>query len=98
MNVEFVRMCLHRKLRVRLTDGRIVEGTLDCYDNSGNMILACTTDVTSKLAPSRGRQQTYRMGTVMVPGHSVFKVLLYREAPTERGGDTREVLSRFQDL
>jgi len=64
-DVEKVRGFLHRVLRVQLSDGRLVEGTLECYDNLGNMILSNTTDVSNK---SKSRR-THRLGLVLVPGH-----------------------------
>eukprot|EP00177_Eucheuma_denticulatum_P000916 GFKZ01001659.1.p2 GENE.GFKZ01001659.1~~GFKZ01001659.1.p2 ORF type:complete len:139 (-),score=16.00 GFKZ01001659.1:1404-1820(-) len=80
-NVSFIRSCLHRQLRVSLSDGRIVEGTLECFDDSGNMILSCTTDVSAKVHRFRGSvdQRTYRMGTVLVPGHHQVSILLRRD-------------------
>lgn len=96
-NVKAVRRLLHQMLRVELTDGRVMEGSLDCYDDSGNMILACTTDVTSKLDPSRARQKTYRMGTVLIPGHAQVNIKVFRRQPPV-SGDIREALSNFRNL
>lgn len=63
-----------------LSDGRVVEGTLECFDDSGNMILSCTTDVSAKVKRRRGvfEHQTYRMGTVLVPGNHQVSILLRR--------------------
>lgn len=84
---------------MELSDGRTVEGMLDCYDDSGNMILACTTDVSSKVSKSttRGRQ-IYRMGTVLVPGHVQVSVKVMRPPASTSATDERTPLLRMQDL
>lgn len=73
--VEAVRALLDKRLRVELSDGRTVEGRLECYDDSGNMILVSTTDVTAKVALSSVRDgETHFMGTVLVPGHAPVSI------------------------
>ena len=37
--VAAVRSMLNRKLRVRVTDGRVFVGYLNCFDKSGNILL-----------------------------------------------------------
>lgn len=74
-DVEKVRSCLRRLLRVQLTDGRVVEGTLDCYDNLGNMILSNTIDVSNKSKS----QRAHRIGLVLVPGHAQVTVYGLRD-------------------
>lgn len=97
--VEAVRAYLHKRLRVELSDGRTVEGMLDCYDDSGNMILACTTDVSSKVSKSTSRgRQVYRMGTVLVPGHVQVSVKVLRPPASRSEIDESTPLLRMQDL
>lgn len=51
------------RLRITLSDKRVVEGTLECYDGEMNLIL---TDC--------DQEGANRLGTVMVPGKHVVKV------------------------
>lgn len=96
-NVDAVRAYLHHKLRVYLSDGRIVEGTLECFDDSGNMILFCTTEVSHKVNRIHARQ-TYRMGTVLVPGHVQLRVEALRAQRAEGGGEGGTPLSQMRQL
>lgn len=89
---SFVRRCLQKRLRVELSDGRVVEGILQCYDDSGNMILSHTIDVSSRVNHLPGRQ-SYRMGTVLVPGKHQVNVKLYKG---DRGAE--EVAARLRDI
>lgn len=61
---QLVAQCLDTLLRVTLEDGRLIQGTLDCYDYLGNMILSGASDITHR--PTRSTP--IRMGTVLVPG------------------------------
>lgn len=73
-HTHVVQSCLDRPLRVTLTDGRVVQGTLDCFDNSGNMILSAASDITSQKA----NKKPIRLGTVLVPGHVSRQILATR--------------------
>lgn len=75
---QIVQSCLDRPLRVTLTDGRVVQGTLDCFDNSGNMILSAAADITSREA----RSKPIRLGTVLVPGNGSCQILASRPKQT----------------
>lgn len=96
-SVEAVRTHLHRKLRVHLSDGRIVEGSLECYDDSGNMILTCATEISHKINRIH-TCQTYRMGTVLVPGHVQLRVEALHATRAEGGRDTGGSLLRMRQL
>lgn len=69
---EAVRGVLGRHTRVLLTDGRVVEGTLDCMDNSGNLVLSDAADV------SDSSRRAHRLGLVMVPGGVQIRVWVSR--------------------
>lgn len=37
--VDKARVLLHKNLRITLTDGRVLVGSLDCLDKEGNIVL-----------------------------------------------------------
>lgn len=76
---QIVHAALDRPVRVTLADGRIVQGTLDCFDNSGNMILSVASDVTLRHA----RGKPIRLGTVLVPGHVSRRILVSPRVPPQ---------------
>lgn len=89
---DIVRLSLNRPIRVHLTDGRIVQGILTCFDHLGNMILSATVDCT--LRPSRPKP--IRLGTVLVPGRATERVLValhsaLRPSPFEQRYDNPDV-------
>lgn len=96
-NMDAVRAHLHQKLRVHLSDGRIVEGALECFDDSGNMILYGATEVSQKVNRIHARQ-TYRMGTVLVPGHVQLRVEALRVKQADGGGEGGAPLLRMRQL
>lgn len=73
-----IRSCLDKTLRVTLTDGRTIEGTLDCFDNSGNMILSTASDITPQPNSARAPRFATRLGIVLVPGHASRNILVAR--------------------
>ena len=78
-DIERVRQCLLRSVRVELGDGRIVQGTLECLDKLGNMILSDATDVSR----SRSTRRTSRLGLVMAPGHAKVSVKVRKLKPID---------------
>lgn len=86
---HIIRTCLHRLLRVTLADGRIVEGTLECYDNLANMVLSNATDISSKGTRPFGR--TIRLGMVLIPGAEAKKVLAWRQKYADTGAVVESV-------
>lgn len=40
--VDKARVLLHKNLRITLTDGRVLVGSLDCLDKDGNIVLRGT--------------------------------------------------------
>lgn len=67
-NVKIARSWLQKRMRVELTDGRLVEGILECFDDSGNLILANAIDVKAR----------YLMDRVIIPGKVQVKVSVYK--------------------
>lgn len=76
-----VKSCLKQMVRVTLTDGRIIDGVLDCYDDHGNLVLSDATDVTRKGAGRKSR--TVRLGMVLVPGNGTARVEVWTKAYEE---------------
>ncbi len=73
--VEQVRSWLQHVVRVTLSDGRVVEGKLQCFDNLGNMILGHAVQIPS----ATGRRVPVRLGLVLAPGDNIVSVCVRRE-------------------
>ena len=61
-----------------LSDGRVVEGELECLDKSLNLILRSSREYLNAGERTRSDSLGYsfkNIGTVMVPGHHVVHVL-----------------------
>lgn len=65
-NVKRVRAWLQELVHVELTDGRVVEGRLECFDKLGNMILSDAIEVAS----ANGNHSRCRLGLVLAPGNA----------------------------
>lgn len=97
--VEAVRALLDKRLRVELSDGRTVEGKLECYDDSGNMILASTADITAKVSRSTARDRhVHFMGTVLVPGHASVSIKKFRPFPSLQKEEEQKSLLHMNEL
>lgn len=88
--------CLQSVLRVTLSDNREVEGTLECFDNNGNMILSDATDISRKDVRPFGR--TFRMGMVLVPGGVTKKVMVWRQSRAASSVDDMAASVRRLDI
>lgn len=73
--VASVRALLHRVLRVTLSDGRVVQGRLECFDNLGNFILAHAIQV-----PREAGVAPVTLGLVLAPGKHVVAVAVREDA------------------
>lgn len=71
---EKLRAGLDRPVRVILTDERVVQGTLMCYDHLGNMILTRTVDLTERVSS----RKPVLLGTVLVPLRATQRIFLAR--------------------
>lgn len=70
---ETVESCLQQVVRVTLTDGRTIQGVLQCYDNEGNLIVTDAVETWRRVAR---RRRAIRLGTVLVPGGATVRVLV----------------------
>ena len=52
--VTMARRLLHRRIRMRLVDGRILIGNFQCLDKQGNILLSNTVEIRKKNASSHG--------------------------------------------
>ena len=75
--MERVSSLLGREVRVLLSDGRVVEGELECLDKTVNLVLRNTREFHEArggvLSESLG-DSCKGIGTVMVPGPHVVSV------------------------
>lgn len=82
-SVASVRALLHRRIRITLQDGRLVEGVLECFDAIGNLVLRDSVDITN----IGGKSSRHPRGLVLVPGdsytfvHAEKETLLPRRQP-----------------
>lgn len=68
--VASVRALLDRRVRISLKDGRLVEGVLECFDASRNLVLRDSVDITTVA----GVASRHPCGLVLVPGGSYTSV------------------------
>ena len=72
------RRFLDALLRVELSDGRVIEGALACYDKFCNLVLrdSAIVDVSkdASAATSLFGDDRKRLGSVMIPGEHIVKV------------------------
>ena len=59
-SVAQVRSMLNRKLRVKITDGRVFYGYLNCFDKKGNIILINATECRPAAAGGDGGYVSHR--------------------------------------
>ena len=73
--MEKVQSWMGRRLRVHMTDGRVVTGLFDCIDKHGNVILDRALEWKSATAPETERP----IGYVLVPGKHITKAEIQDE-------------------
>lgn len=69
--VSRVRGWLDDVVQVELTDGRVVEGHLECFDKPGNIILGDAYEVRGKNGKERAR---FALGLVLAPASAVIAI------------------------
>lgn len=72
--VRQVRAWLDKRVQIKLTDGRVVEGIFECFDKLGNMILGDAYE----LKESRTR---FPLGLVLAPEAAIVKIRVRRSIP-----------------
>ncbi|KAK3246455.1 hypothetical protein CYMTET_44007 [Cymbomonas tetramitiformis] len=66
--VQRARQLLYRRMKVEVTDGRIMVGNFHCLDKQGNLLLQNTTETRTTRAEEGGEKQQQRtLGLVLVP-------------------------------
>ena len=75
--VEEARGYLDRIVRVQVTDGRVVEGALQCIDKDMNLVLAQSIEYhgLEDVASGAATDTIRNLGFVMVPGPHVKAVV-----------------------
>jgi small nuclear ribonucleoprotein (snRNP)-like protein len=72
---EFIAGMLGKKLRLRLTDGRMVEGRCMCTDRDCNVVISETTESLS----SQSMDDERYIGLSMVAGKNIVSVVMLAE-------------------
>jgi len=90
--VEQVRSLLDKRVRVKLKDGRLIEGLLECYDKLGNMILGDSREV--RLSDNTACP----LGLVLAPHHMVISILVPPNRPSALPPSSSDPMQRFQKL
>lgn len=73
--VEQVRAWLDKRVRIELTDGRVIEGALECFDKLGNMILGEAYEL-------RETGNRFPLGLVLAPQAAMRKIRVGRSVPS----------------
>ncbi len=77
--VQQVRAWLDKRVQLELSDGRVVEGVLECFDKLGNMILGDAYEL-------RQSGTRFPLGLVLAPSPAVMKICVRRSVPPPAEG------------
>ncbi len=73
----YLNSLLHRRARIELTDGRIFEGSLNCFDSHGNIILIDAIQIKSD-------DKFVRIGQILAGGKHIKQLLIQKEKESEK--------------
>lgn len=90
--VERVKALLDKVMQVELSDGRLVEGHLECFDKLGNMILGDAYEVRDKNGSSRSR---FALGLVLAPSSAIAAIRVRSLDTTTHGASATGQLKKL---
>lgn len=68
----------HTRVRVRISDGRLIEGEIQCIDLHENLIVVGAVEyhgIAQDDGSALDATSTRSVGTVMVPGNHIVKIM-----------------------
>jgi len=68
----------HSRIRVRISDGRLIEGELHCIDMNKNLIVAGALELHGMQKDDGEAQEatlTRSLGTAMIPGLHILRIV-----------------------
>lgn len=80
MMEDFTKFVTGSTLRVKISDGRVIEGEFACLDRDLNIILNKAIEFFSMDAMENGNEETSKtLGQAMVPGAHIIDIFMREE-------------------